>query len=87
MRQQLLDLINNTIHFKYELPNAAANIERTIFSNLNDKCYETATRNDLAEIIYNSIIEYSFNEFEINEREYNDLQTTAFQDRIRFEHK
>lgn len=85
MRQQLLDLINNTIHFKYELPNVAANIERTIFSNLNDKCYETTNRNDLAEIIYNSIIEYSFNEFEINEKEYNDLQTIAFQDRIRFD--
>lgn len=85
MRQQLLDLINNTILFKYELPNADANIERTIFSNLNDKCYETTNRNDLAEIIYNSIIEYSFNEFEINEKEYNDLHTIAFQDRIRFD--
>lgn len=85
MRQQLLDLINNTILFKYELPNATANIERTIFSNLNDKCYEATNRNDLAEIIYNSIIEYSFNEFEITEREYRDLQAIAFQDRIRFD--
>jgi hypothetical protein len=85
MRQQLLDLIKNTIHFKYELPNIAANIERTIFSNLNDKCFEATNKNDLAEIIYNSIIDYSFNEFEINEKEYKDLQTIAFQDRIRFD--
>ncbi|OFY48095.1 MAG: hypothetical protein A2W85_02695 [Bacteroidetes bacterium GWF2_41_31] len=85
MRQQLLDLINNTILFKYELPNEIAKIERTIFSNLNDRCYETTNKNDLAEIIYNSIIEYSFNEFEIDEREYQDLHTIAFQDRIRFD--
>ncbi|MBK8296860.1 MAG: DUF1837 domain-containing protein [Saprospiraceae bacterium] len=85
MRLQLLDLVKKTILFKYELPNTVANIERTIFSNLNDKCYEATNKNDLAEIIYNSIIEYSFNEFEINEKEYNDLQTIAFQDRIRFD--
>ncbi len=39
----------------------------------------------MVEVIYNAIIEYSFNEFEIDEREYNDLQTIAFQERIRFD--
>lgn len=84
MRQQLLDLINNSILFKYDLPHAPLAIEKTIFSTCNDKCYSTTNNNDLAEIIYNSIIEYSFNEFEIEGRDYNDLQTIAFQERIRF---
>lgn len=84
MRQQLFDLISKTILYKYDLPHAPANIERTIFSNENDKCYSTSCKNDLVEVIYNSIVEYSFNEFEIDEREYNDLQTIAFQERIRF---
>ena len=84
MRQLLLDLINNTIIFKYDLPYSVANIPRTIFSTNDDKCYEANDQNALIEIIYNSIIEYSFNEFEISEREYNDLHTIAFQERIRF---
>ncbi len=84
MRQQLLDLINNTIIFKYDLPNSDVDIPRTIFSTKDDKCYEANDKDALVEIIYNSIIEYSFNEFEISEREYNDLHTIAFQERIRF---
>ncbi|MEN5195771.1 Hachiman antiphage defense system protein HamA [Sphingobacterium faecium] len=84
MRQQLLDLINNTILFKYALPNIELDIPKTIFSTENDMCYEAPNKNALIEIIYNSIIEYSFNEFEISEREFKDLHTIAFQDRIRF---
>lgn len=84
MRQQLLDLINNTILFKYELPHAPTSIPKTIFSTHNDRCYEAANRNDLSEIIYNAIVEYCFDEFEIGDRDYKDLQALAFQDRIKF---
>jgi hypothetical protein len=84
MKQELLDLINNTILFKYELPHAAASIPKTIFSTHSDKCYEVSNRNDLSEIIYNAIIEYSFNEFEIEQSDYNNLHSRAFQERIRF---
>jgi hypothetical protein len=84
MRQELLDLINSTILFKYELPHAAESIPKTIFSTHSDKCYEVSNRNDLSEIIYNAIIEYSFNEFEIEQSDYNNLHSRAFQERIRF---
>jgi len=84
MRKELLDLINNTIIYKYDLPHTGLSIDKTIFSTCNDKCYEAANQNDLSEIIYNSIIEYSFNEFEINGSDYNDLLEIAFQERIRF---
>lgn len=84
MRQELLDLINSTILFKYELPHAAESIPKTIFSTHSDKCYEVSNRNDLSEIIYNAIIEYSFNEFEIEKSDYNNLHSRAFQERIRF---
>lgn len=85
MRQQLLDLINNTILYKYDLPHTTLAMEKTIFSTCNDKCYSAPDKNALAEVIYNSIIEYSFNEFEIGARDYNDLQAIAFQDRIRYD--
>ncbi len=84
MRKELLDLVNNTIIYKYDLPHTGLAIDKTIFSTSNDKCYEVTNQNDLAEIIYNSIIEYSFNEFEMNGNDYNDLLEIAFQERIRF---
>lgn len=85
MRKQLLDLIEKTIIYKYDLPYTVAGIPRTIFSTIDDKCYATSDKNSLVEIIYNSIIDYSFNEFEIEEKDYNDLHTIAFQERIRFD--
>lgn len=84
MRNKLFDLINSTIIYKYDLPHIGLSIDKTIFSTCNDKCYEAANQNDLSEIIYNSIIEYSFNEFEINDNDYDDLLEIAFQERIRF---
>jgi len=84
MRKELLDLINNTIIYKYDLPHTGLTIDKTIFSTCNDKCYEVSNQTDFSEIIYNSIIEYSFNEFEINGSDYNDLLEIAFQERIRF---
>jgi hypothetical protein len=84
MRNALLKLVNSTIIYKYDLPHTGLAIDKTIFSTSNDKCYEVTNQNDLAEIIYNSIIEYSFNEFEINDNDYDDLLEVAFQERIRF---
>lgn len=84
MRKELLDLINNTIIYKYDLPHTGLTIDKTIFSTCNDKCYEVTSQADLSKIIYNSIIEYSFNEFELNATDYNDLLEIAFQERIRF---
>ncbi len=84
MRSELLKLINDTIIYKYDLPYTNLAIDKTIFSTCNDKCYEAANQNDLAEIIYNLIIDYSFNEFEIDGNDYNDLLAVAFQERIRF---
>lgn len=84
MRKELLDLVNNTIIYKYDLPHTGLTIDKTIFSTCNDKCYEVSNQTDLSEIIYNSIIEYSFNEFEINGNDYEDLLEVAFQERIRF---
>lgn len=85
MRKSLLELIKKTIIYKYDLPYIDGDIPRTIFSTINDKCYSAVDNNAIVEIIYNSIIDYSFNEFEMTEGDLNDLQTIAFQDRIRFD--
>jgi hypothetical protein len=65
MRKELLDLISSSIVFKYDLPNHICGIDKSIFSTENDKCFWSVSNESLAEIIYNSIVEYSFNEFDI----------------------
>ena len=84
MRQSLIDLIEKTIVYCYDLPNNGAGILKTIFSTDNDKCYSAIDKNDLAEIIYNSIIEYSFNEFDITDKDYQALLTIALKNKLKY---
>jgi len=85
MRKSLESLIRKTIVHKYSLPNQQLNIDRTLFSTCDDNCFTVLNDTDLSEIIYNSVIEYAFNEFEIEESDYADLHTIAFEERIRFQ--
>lgn len=84
MREQLLTLINQSIVYKYDLPNSNLGIERSIFSTENDKCYFAVNNDSLVEIIYNSIIEYSFNEFDIQGKDYNNLHTIALKTKLKY---
>ncbi|HUH41635.1 MAG TPA: DUF1837 domain-containing protein [Sulfurimonas sp.] len=70
MRQSLKDLIDKTIIYKYSLPCSAHKIESVNLSNHNDDCYDYSNDDDLIELIYNSIIEYSFSEFDLTEKDY-----------------
>lgn len=84
MRQSLIDLIEKTIVYRYDLPNNKAGILKTIFSTDNDKCYTVADINDLSEIIYNSVIEYSFNEFDITGKDYQALLMIALKNKLKY---
>lgn len=84
MKPQLEKLIQDTIVYKYDLPNTGLSIEKTIFSTINDKCYSAEHQENLVSLIYNLIIDYAFNEFEIEEKDFSDLQSKAFEERIRF---
>lgn len=84
MRKELSDLISNSIVYKYDLPNHKIDIDRSIFSTENDKCFLSESNDTLAEIIYNSIVEYSFNEFEIERKDYEDLHTIALLTKLKY---
>ncbi|MEA9414338.1 Hachiman antiphage defense system protein HamA [Flavobacterium sp. PL02] len=84
MRKSLLDLINKTIVYKYDLPNSGAGIFSTIYSTENDRCYAANDKDDIAEIIFNSIIEYSFNEFDITGKDYQALHTVALRNKLKY---
>lgn len=72
MRKTLLELVNSAIIYEYSLPNKEHNIELSAYSTASDTCFSQRTDNDIAEIIYNGIVEYAMNEYDIN---YEDIDT------------
>lgn len=84
MRQSLKDLIQKTILFKYELPNNKISITKSKISTDNDSCYATESNDDLADVIYNAVIEYAFNEHEITEDDFDTLHRRALTRKLKF---
>lgn len=84
MRKNILELISKTIIHKYDLPNENLKLARTIYSLESDKCFAAQDSNSFAEIIYNSILEYSFNEFDIEGKDFNDLHAAAFRTKLKY---
>lgn len=84
MRQSLKDLIENTILFKYELPNHSIDISKSKISTNEDSCYSSKSNENLSEIIYNAVIEYAFNEYEITEQDFDILHRRALTRKLKF---
>ena len=82
MRQALIDLFKQAVVYKYDLP--TNEIEKSIFSTENDKCYECLDNDALAKIIYNSIVYYSYNELEIEQTNVQVLLKRALEESIKF---
>jgi len=81
LRESLKKLIDKTIIYKYSLPNNTDKIDPVNLSNHKDDCYDYSNDNDLIELIYNSIIEYSFNEFDLTKKDYLSI---ALQTKMRY---
>lgn len=84
MRESLRNLINQTITFEYSLPNKEKGVPKVVISTDKDQCYSVNDLESLKEIIYNSIIDYSFNEFDINEGDYKEMHSRALQTKIKY---
>lgn len=87
MRKSLSDLIHKTIVYQYDLPNSKIGTDKTLYSTDNDKCYNTLDKNSIVDIIYNSIIEYSFNEFDLKTSDYDSLHTVALKTKLKYNPK
>lgn len=85
MRNSLSDLINNTIVYKYSLPNSSLQLNRSDHSTRDDDCYESLDDEKLSEIIYNLIIDYSFDEFGITQNTYENLLKIALQTKLKYD--
>lgn len=85
MRKVLLDLIDKTIIHEFDLPDRG--ITMSACSTKNDECYSVSSNLSLSEVIYNSIIDYSFNEFELSEQDYNELIAIALKTKLKYNEK
>ena len=85
MREALSQLIENTIVYEYSLPNVEKGIERVHFSTNNDDCFSATDKESLVSIIYNSILDYSFQEFDLTPDSYKSLLTKALRTRFKFD--
>lgn len=85
MRDQLYNLIKNTIIFQYTLPCNEKSIPKIKHSTLDDFCYASISHDNLVSIIYNSIIEYSFSSQEITLYDYASLHARALKSKLKYD--
>jgi len=84
LRQSLKDLFDKTILFQYFIPHERKKIDGVNISNYQDFCFYSKSDNEIIDLIYNSIIEYSFNEFEIDGKDYSNLIARALLTKIKY---
>ncbi len=87
MRQSIENLIQTAIILQYELPAnlAGLQIPRAHISTANDYCLEQIGSNDdIAQLIYNGIVEYAYNNTEINLTNLSNLQIRALQSKLKY---
>lgn len=85
MKDELIQLIKDTIIKSYTLKNDDLGIDKSVLSNSKDYCFKSAKDEDLAKIILDSIIDYSYDSFEIK-GDPEVLFKRALYERIRYNH-
>lgn len=84
MRRSLQKLIDKTLIYQYSIPNPSKGLSGINISTVDDDAFLCTCNSQLAEVIYNSLIEYSFNEFEMVGRDYEDLLSIALQTKLKY---
>lgn len=76
-------LLENTIVFRYHLPNG--NIDKTLLSTESDKCFSISSNESLSKLIYNGIVEYALGEKHVDLSNLQLCQRKAIKSRLRFD--
>jgi hypothetical protein len=87
MRESLKNLIQSSIDLQYCLPHNVANkhISSSCISTGEDYCFlQNGTNIDVANIIYNGIVEYAYSDNEIDLTQLNNLQRRALLSKLKF---
>jgi len=83
MRQILKDLISKTIFYEYSLPNPTINNSINISTD-SDDCFSYSSDSELSELIYQSILDYSYNEFDMTNQDLSILLSKALYNKIKY---
>jgi hypothetical protein len=84
VRNSLRELLKQTIFLKFKLPHSELDLDSIKLSTAEDDVFECVSDSALSEIIYNSIIEYSFNEFDLKDCELASLLNVALKTKIKY---
>lgn len=84
MRDSLKKLIDETLEWKYQLPDNKEKLAGINISTWGDDAFLCHCETGLAEIIYNSIVEYSHNEFDLSSKDYDALLAIALKTKIKY---
>lgn len=84
MRKSLQELLKQTIYLRFRLPHNELDLDSIQLSTIEDDVFECTSDSALSEIIYNSIIEYSFNEFDLQDNELENLLNIALKTKIKY---
>jgi hypothetical protein len=85
MRDELLKLIEDSFVYKYNLPGGPKSVARTVISTIDDNCYSAKSSDEIKQIIYNAVIEYSCSQFEMEGKDLATLHTIALQSNLRYD--
>lgn len=84
MRETLKDLLSQVVGLSYTLPKEDM-IPKVTISTESDECYhELISDEDLAKIIYNGIVEYSFDNLDTYLDKLSDAQIVALRSKLRY---
>ena len=83
MRNSLKNLFSNVVTLQYTLPSSNG-ISKSTVSTHEDFAFKVNNDNDVAKLIYNSIVDLAFDDYQIDVRKLNNLQRNALDYRLRF---
>lgn len=87
LKNNIEDLVNNTILFEYTLDKSDGSIKKTkhTHQDILDYCFSSKEEN-LSQLMFDSIVEYSYSEFRIQkDQDYNQTQKNAFVEQIKWD--
>lgn len=86
MKQSLLDLITDCIILEYNLPNTTLSYQKSCITHkdLNDDCYKIDDLEKLSRIVYESVLYYSYDQFQLDGGNQQGMFENAFKRKFKF---
>ncbi|MFT4071666.1 MAG: DUF1837 domain-containing protein [Dysgonamonadaceae bacterium] len=86
MKQSLLDLVTNSILLEYSLPNKTLSYPKSCITHtdLNDDCFKIHDLEKLSRIVYESILYYSYDQYQLEGGYNQGMFENAFKRKFKF---